>query len=1210
MVNKKIITILLSLVLLLSFAAFTFANVAPVSKGDTQLKVNSVKNGHFETAKIGQISSMQEKLAKKAALATQRGLTKEQVTNLANKRNAMKSHTELLVPVAEVPGGGDIFPVFDVSFETEDDFLLFDLVDLSTNAAGNDWMWLDYGALYGNPAYAIYNSAFAPEPGGDFGGDVAAKDEAIEVMIGIPKTSDAGVPYRVSTLDLSLYMGNPDPDDVLWVEINEPAKWHLDGELWLMQTNQYGAPGYHEAWIEDLVTEPIAIPAGTTTLSFDHLIISEAEWDGGNVKVSADGGATWTVIVPNEGYDIADLFSFKYHGAYLNGLTDADIDFEVPSAWDEPGFTNDHDGPLAPVTFDLSAFAGQTIQIKWEFTSDGYTNQPNGGWWVDNILVTNGATTVFENDGTAADNMTASRFGLGYGSSWEAVAGWAGYGGSSVDASIVLTENVIGAPGDSLGVRFRAVYDDNDEGTGSDPDWGFEVAHATLSVFTRFAEDIGVSFADLDSSFTKGEPIFAGHAYDPQLVVSNFGLTAFKIYNTFVKIINDFGTTVYERYIYTYAPQQGDSLYEYPDFQPFNDDMGFYNFPDWTPQYEGDYTLIAYTELFEPDDDISNDSLVVEFHVFDTNAAIHVNEDFNAMDDTQLYETWGSLGENGANAWFIGDLFGNGDTELWCFHSDATVFADTIIAPAFDCTGMTNTLVKYEQHVYADSDPTFVGGVVVSVDSGKTWTAVKTMTRTSPSAARHGFMTLNISAITDNQPHVLVGFFFNSQIAPPGAAGYQYFTVDDLLIYSGADIEATAGPATFTGVSGDMSAKLNWTAVTGAAYYTVWEGESDTLANANALADVNALTFTSEELVNDQAYYYWITVADFNNNISDPVGPIMVTPHDAVAPAAITDLEAHDLEGGAKVIMWSAPAESMPEEGSYYDIRYSYDPITAANWDDATTVLDTLAVADAGTEQMLEIEVTRPSYDVFFAIVTVDEAGNESAISNVALADDKGPGSVTDLKVVGVTETTVTLSWTAVGDDGELAGGAADHYEIRVDYEDFGGAFPNWDDAAVLTQVPTPGLPGSTEVYTAEDFVYPASTKMSFQMVVYDNNGAVSKFKSNVAVSEKFDDNPIGVKEEEKLPETFAMGQNYPNPFNPTTAISYQLPKAAHVKLTVFSATGQQIRTLVDGTMPAGFHNINWDAMDNAGHKVASGVYFYRLETAEFTSIKKMTLMK
>lgn len=1210
MVNKKIFTILLSLALLFCFSVVTFAKVSPVSTDDTKLKVNSVKNGYFQATKIGKVASMQDRLEKRAAIAKQRGLTKDQVSNLANMRNAMKSHTELLVPVAEVPGGGDIFPVFDVSFETEDDFLLFDLVDLSANAAGNDWMWLDYGALYGNPAYAIYNSAFAPEPGGDFGGDVAAKDEAIDVMVGIPKTSDAGVAYRGCSLALSLYIGEPDADDVLWVEVKEPPKWHLANDMWVMQTNQYGAPTYGTAWIEDLVTDPITLPAGTSTLSFNHLIISEADWDGGNVKISADGGATWTVLVPNEGYDIADLFSFKLHGGYLNGLTEDDIDPDVATAWDEPGWSDDHDGALEQATFDLTAYAGQTVQIKWEFASDLYTEQPDGGWWLDDIVIENGGAAVFENDGTVDDNMTASRFTLGYGSPWEAVAGWAGYGGENVDALITLTENIIGAPGDSLGVRFRAVYDDNDEGEGSDPDWGFEVAHATLTLVTRNAEDIGVSFVDLDSLFSKGEPVLAGQAYDPQVVVSNFGLTDYTIYNTFVRIENQFGTTVYERYIYTYAPQQGDTLHKYPGFQTFNNDNEFYNFPDWTPQYEGDYTLYAYTELFDADNDTTNDEIVISFHVFDKDGAIHLSEDFNTMDDAELYATWGSRGENGADAWFIGDLFGNGDTELWAFHADATVFADTIITPAFDCTDMTNTLVVYEQHVYTDSDPTFNGGVVVSVDSGKTWNNVKNMIVSSPYDARHGTMRLNISAIADGEPHVLVGFFFNSEIAPPGAAGYQYFTIDDLLIYSGADIEPTAGPATFTGVSNDMAVVLNWAAVTGASYYTLWECESDTLANADAIADVNALTFTSDGLTNDQAYYYWITVADFNNNISEPVGPIMVTPHDATAPAAITDLEAHDLEGGAKVIMWSAPAESMPEEGSYYDIRYSYDPITVDNWDDAISVFDTLEVAAEGTVQMLEVEVTRPSYDVFFAIVTVDESENESAISNVALADDLGPGSVDDLTVVEVTQTTVTLAWTAVGDDGELAGGAADHYEIRVDYEDFGGEFPNWDDAAVLTNVPTPGLPGSTEVYTAEDFVYPASSKMSFQLVVYDNNGAVSEKKSNVAVSEMWDDNPIGIKEEEKLPETFAMGQNYPNPFNPTTAISYQLPKAAHVKLTVFSATGQQIRTLVDGSMPAGFHNIQWDAMDNAGHKVASGVYFYRLETAEFTSIKKMTLMK
>lgn len=95
------------------------------------------------------------------------------------------------------------------------------------------------------------------------------------------------------------------------------------------------------------------------------------------------------------------------------------------------------------------------------------------------------------------------------------------------------------------------------------------------------------------------------------------------------------------------------------------------------------------------------------------------------------------------------------------------------------------------------------------------------------------------------------------------------------------------------------------------------------------------------------------------------------------------------------------------------------------------------------------------------------------------------------------------------------------------------------------------------------------------------------------------------------LPSDFKLYQNYPNPFNPTTTISWQLPVASQVELTIYNLLGQKIRTLVDGRQPAGFHQVEWDGRDDAGRQVASGVYFYRLTTVDgFRQSRKMLLLK
>ncbi|NOX89629.1 MAG: T9SS type A sorting domain-containing protein [Calditrichaeota bacterium] len=90
----------------------------------------------------------------------------------------------------------------------------------------------------------------------------------------------------------------------------------------------------------------------------------------------------------------------------------------------------------------------------------------------------------------------------------------------------------------------------------------------------------------------------------------------------------------------------------------------------------------------------------------------------------------------------------------------------------------------------------------------------------------------------------------------------------------------------------------------------------------------------------------------------------------------------------------------------------------------------------------------------------------------------------------------------------------------------------------------------------------------------------------------------------------FDLAQNYPNPFNPTTTIEYSLPKTSHVTLTVYNMLGQKVKTLLNGVMEKGSHQVVWNATNEAGAKVSSGIYFYRLEGDFGVKVKKMVLVK
>jgi subtilisin family serine protease len=93
-------------------------------------------------------------------------------------------------------------------------------------------------------------------------------------------------------------------------------------------------------------------------------------------------------------------------------------------------------------------------------------------------------------------------------------------------------------------------------------------------------------------------------------------------------------------------------------------------------------------------------------------------------------------------------------------------------------------------------------------------------------------------------------------------------------------------------------------------------------------------------------------------------------------------------------------------------------------------------------------------------------------------------------------------------------------------------------------------------------------------------------------------------------PRTFSLKQNYPNPFNPSTTIQYQLPKATHIRLSVYNLMGQKIITLVDALQPAGIYHATWDGTDSKGRIMASGIYLYRIETDEWQKVKRMVLLK
>jgi hypothetical protein len=103
---------------------------------------------------------------------------------------------------------------------------------------------------------------------------------------------------------------------------------------------------------------------------------------------------------------------------------------------------------------------------------------------------------------------------------------------------------------------------------------------------------------------------------------------------------------------------------------------------------------------------------------------------------------------------------------------------------------------------------------------------------------------------------------------------------------------------------------------------------------------------------------------------------------------------------------------------------------------------------------------------------------------------------------------------------------------------------------------------------------------------------------------------PTGVEEPPSLPpSSFALYQNYPNPFNESTSIGFDLPVESYVEITVYNLLGQRVWSNA-ATLPAGYHIINWNGLDDNQRHVGSGIYLYEIRTGSYRAVRKLAIIK
>lgn len=176
-----------------------------------------------------------------------------------------------------------------------------------------------------------------------------------------------------------------------------------------------------------------------------------------------------------------------------------------------------------------------------------------------------------------------------------------------------------------------------------------------------------------------------------------------------------------------------------------------------------------------------------------------------------------------------------------------------------------------------------------------------------------------------------------------------------------------------------------------------------------------------------------------------------------------------------------------------------------------------------------------------------------------------------------------------------LAGAVLNLVYAGFDANAYGGAGIQYEGAFGESTVP------GKLVYLAFPFetIYPESSRDALMSSVLNYFGGA----------------PTGVQPpiaDGTAPEAFELAQNYPNPFNPVTTIRYRLSHASPlpVRLQIYNLLGQRVITLVDENQPAGEYRVQWEARDERGQSVPSGVYVYRLQVGNRTQQKQMTVVR
>ncbi len=273
--------------------------------------------------------------------------------------------------------------------------------------------------------------------------------------------------------------------------------------------------------------------------------------------------------------------------------------------------------------------------------------------------------------------------------------------------------------------------------------------------------------------------------------------------------------------------------------------------------------------------------------------------------------------------------------------------------------------------------------------------------------------------------------------------------------------------------------------------------------------DQEDVTLTDPNKIYNGSYAGVMLKGDLNNNVNsfNLLGSEASIPSDdTTPPGTVSDLSAGSPTSNSITLTWTAVGDDgMDGTASYYDVRYSSNPINnGTDFNQANQASGEPSPAVSGTQETFIITGLSPNTTYHFALKVYDEASNESGMSNspnettIASDDTIAPATVSDLSASSPASNSITLTWTAVGDDDMV--GTASYYDVRYSTNPINNG-TDYDQATQATGEPTPAVAGTQETFVVNGLS--TNTTYHFALKVFDeasNKSGLSNSASETTI--------------------------------------------------------------------------------------------------------------